>query len=95
MHDPLSLKATRQTVWHDTPLPGLHSCLTWQWNLTVHPFLDTCKFVSILRDPDAQVELCRAGSDGLYQARPGLVMARTALTVALAQLRDLAGVPPE
>jgi hypothetical protein len=48
--------------WHDVPLPGLHKCITWQLNVTLHPDLSSGKWVSILRDPDAQIELSRAGT---------------------------------
>lgn len=51
----------KRSEWHDVPLPGLHKCLTWQLNVTLHPPLHSGKWVSILRDPDAQIELSRAG----------------------------------
>lgn len=89
----LSNPAHKGRVWHDVPLPGLHNCLTWQFNLTTHPMLGTVKYVSILRDPDDKVELARAGSDGLLQLEPGFYAARLTLGTALAALRELAGCP--
>ena len=79
-------------MWHDVPLPGMHSCLTWQLNVTLHPPMHSAKFVSILRDPDAQVELSRAGS---------LLIADVMLLRALSDhaydcmtiLKDLGGIP--
>lgn len=79
-------------AWHDVPLPGLHACLTWQLNVTIHPPLNSGKFVSILRDPDAQVELSRAGSGLLadVQLMRGLdVHLLDSLTI----LKHLANIP--
>lgn len=43
----------------NVPLPGMHECLTWQLNVTVHPRLDSIKWVSVIRDPVLQIELSR------------------------------------
>lgn len=57
----MSVPLSHRAAWHDVPLPGFHKCLTWQLNATLHVPQHSAKFVSILRDPDAQVELSRAG----------------------------------
>lgn len=54
---------TRPRSWKDVPLPGLHNCLTWQLNATIYPQVGLARFVSILRDPDEQIELGRTGRD--------------------------------
>lgn len=61
MDRPAPTPRDRRT-WHDVPLPGFHKCLTWQLNVTLHPPLKSGKWVSILRDPDDQIELSRAGT---------------------------------
>ena len=78
--------------WHDVPLPGLHACVTWQLNVTLHPPLRSAKFVSILRDPDAQVELSRAGS-GLVSDVALLGDLAQHLQDCLTILKDLGGIP--
>lgn len=95
MTDALSRPAPLAAGWRDVPLPGLHNCLTWQFNVTVHPMLDTAKFVSILRDPDAQVELARSGTGGVLVARHGLAQAAFAAREAVGVLAYLAGIKLE
>lgn len=78
--------------WHDVPLPGLHKCVTWQLNVTLHPPLRSAKYVSILRDPDAQVELSRAGS--LLVADVSLLRSlQEHVQQCMSILKDLGGIP--
>jgi hypothetical protein len=66
--------------------------VTWQLNVTLHPPLRSAKFVSILRDPDAQVELSRAGSPLLADVELlGLMVPH--LADCLTILKDLGGIP--
>lgn len=85
MTDAMQRPAPLANGWRDVPLPGLHNCLTWQFNVTLHPMLDTGKWVSILRDPDAQVELSRSGTGGVIQAQ-------SSLSAALLHAREAVGV---
>lgn len=81
-----------RAAWHDVPLPGMHKCVTWQLNVTVHPPMRGGKFVSILRDPDAQVELSRAGSLLVSDVELMRILAPH-LADCLTILKDLAGIP--
>lgn len=78
--------------WHDVPLPGLHKCITWQLNVTLHPPLRSGKWVSILRDPDAQIELSRAGTP-LESDVTTLRGIAEHLQDVLTILKDLGGIP--
>lgn len=78
--------------WSQIPLPGTHKCVTWQLNVTMHPSQRGCKWVSILRDPDAQVELARVGTN-LVADQQGLESLLTHVAAVEAQLRYLTGMP--
>lgn len=90
--DPVRSPKGNRLVWHDVPLPGTHKCLTWQLNVTIHPPLRSAKFVSILRDPDVQLELSRAGT-GLEGDLALLTALSEHLLETVAVLRELAGIP--
>lgn len=45
----------------DIPLPGSFDVLTIQINATLYPKAETGKYVAVLRDPLAQVEIERTG----------------------------------
>lgn len=47
--------------WSQLPLPGTHTMITWQLNLTWHYATRSVKWTSVLRDPNEQVELARVG----------------------------------
>lgn len=47
----------------DIPLPGHFPCLTWQLNVTLHPSSRLIKFVSVVREPIAQIEVARGIMD--------------------------------
>lgn len=83
---------TTRREWHDVPLPGMHKCLTWQLNVTLHPPLHSGKWVSILRDPDAQVELSRAGT-ALVSDTHTLRSLHEHIETCLTILKDLGGIP--
>lgn len=46
----------------DIPLPGSFDVLTVQINVTVYPKAQTGKYVAVLRDPVAQIEIERVGT---------------------------------
>lgn len=54
-------RRTRGGALVDIPLPGSFDVLTIQINATVYPKAQTGKFVVVLRDPVAQIEIERAG----------------------------------
>jgi hypothetical protein len=90
---PSSDRATFHTAaWPDVPLPGLHKCLTWQLNVTLHPELHSAKWVSVLRDPDVQVEIDRVGT-GLQADLHALETLAAHLDGCLQALRYLGGLP--
>lgn len=91
MDRPAPTPSTRR-AWHDTPLPGLHKCVTWQLNVTFHPPLRSGKWVSILRDPDDQIELSRAGT-ALESDVATMRSLSEHLETVLSVLKDLAGIP--
>lgn len=78
--------------WSQLPLPGTHACVTWQLNVTLHPTQRGAKYVSILRDPDAQVELARVGT-ALVGDLMCLEELSAHLAAVLGQLRYLGGIP--
>lgn len=88
----MSTDRSSRLAWHDVPLPGLHACVTWQLNVTLHPPLKSAKFVSILRDPDAQCELSRAGSPLLSDVELLRILGGH-LGDSLTILRHLGGIP--
>jgi hypothetical protein len=45
----------------DIPLPGSFDVLTVQINATLYPKAQTGKYVAVLRDPIAQIEIQREG----------------------------------
>lgn len=79
-------------AWPDIPLPGMHECLTWQLNVTLHPRLRSAKFVSVLRDPMGQVELDRVGT-GLSGDLQVLQSLAAHVEGCIAALRYLGGIP--
>lgn len=89
----MSVSATDPRAgWSQLPLPGTHKCVTWQLNVTIHPPQRGVKFVSIIRDPDEQVELARVGTMLIEDLR-GLEMLLEHVGAAIAQLHYLAGLP--
>lgn len=55
----------------DIPLPGSFDVLTVQINATLYPKAKTGKYVAVLRDPIAQIEIERTGT--LETALPRLL----------------------
>lgn len=46
-------------VLRDIPLPGLFKCLSWQLNVTTYPKQGAIKLVSVIREPQDQIEVQR------------------------------------
>lgn len=88
--------------WQQLPLPGSHACITWQLNVTFHPGQRGMKYVSVLRDPDVQVELARVGCmltdddvalDSLQEHLPAVLTQLLYLACLPEELVDLRRVP--
>mgnify|MGYP000885219257 CR=1 FL=1 len=72
-------------------LPGHHDCLTWQLNVTVYPKQKAIRWVSIVRDPDARVEIqrhFREATDATPEAIEALQLEEAGV---LLELRRLSG----
>lgn len=50
---------TSPALWVEPPLPGMASCLTVQLNATYYRAGNSCRWVVICRDPDANMEVGR------------------------------------
>lgn len=85
----------RPHSWQDCPLPGLHSVVTWQLNVTIHTDAALGKCVSVLRDPVSQIELARMGYPQM-QATAMLGSLGTHLREGVGVLAYMAGltIPP-
>lgn len=46
-------------VTQDIPLPGHYQCLTLQTNLTIYPPTAMARFVTVVREPNDQIEIVR------------------------------------
>jgi hypothetical protein len=53
----------------DLPLPGHYPCLTLQLNATLYPGIGEVKYVLVLREPVAQLELGRIGGQARWDTQ--------------------------
>jgi hypothetical protein len=70
-------------------LPGHYDCLTWQLNVTVYPRTKALRWVSVIREPKAGVEIARRFQEGTDWTPAAVQALDDELTGAVLELRRL------